>query len=101
MGNGNRVTALFLAARESAPAGSRLHAVGGEGVPFRAIAEVIGKHLDLPLLSLSPEEAEGHFEWLAHFAASDLPASSTLTGERFNWQPRLPGLLADLDAGHS
>jgi nucleoside-diphosphate-sugar epimerase len=91
---------LFRLALETAPAGARLHAIGDEGVPFRDIAEVIGRHLDLPVKSLSREEAAGHFGTFAGFAAIDVPASSALTRERFGWQPVQPGLIADLDEGH-
>jgi len=91
---------LFRLALESAPAGTRLNAVGDEGVPFRDIAEVIGRHLSLPVTSISPEEAEGHFGLFAQFAALDVPVSSALTQQRFGWHPSHPGLIADLDAGH-
>jgi nucleoside-diphosphate-sugar epimerase len=91
---------LFRLALEEAPAGSRLHAIGDEGVPFREIAEVIGRHLDLPVISLSQLEAESHFGGLALFASLDIPASGALTERRYGWQPEQPGLIADLDAGH-
>ena len=91
---------LFRLALEKAPAGSTLHAVADEGVPVRAIAEVIGRHLDLPVVAISPEDASGHFSWLAGFLALDSPASSTLTRELLGWNPVHPGLLADLDQGH-
>jgi len=91
---------LFRLALETAPAGTRLHAVGDEGAPFRDIAEVIGRHLNLPVKSLSREEAAPHFGSFAGFAAVDVPASSALTQERFGWQPAQPGLIADLDEGH-
>jgi len=91
---------LFRLALETSPAGARLNAVGDEGVPFRDIAGVIGKHLDLPVTALSPEEAAGHFGLFAGFASIDVPASSALTRERFGWQPTHPGLIADLDEGH-
>jgi nucleoside-diphosphate-sugar epimerase len=91
---------LFRLAVESAPAGTRLNAVGDEGVPFRDIAEVIGKHLDVPVTGLSPAEAPGHFGLFAVFASADVPASSEQTQKRFGWQPAHPGLIADLDEGH-
>ena len=91
---------LFRLALESAPAGTRLNAVGEEGVPFRDIAEVIGKHLGLPVTSLSPDEAASHFGLFALFASMDVPASSALTRQRFGWEPTHPGLIADLDEGH-
>ena len=91
---------LFRLAAEEAPAGSVLHAVADEGVPIRAIAEVIGRHLDLPVVSIPPEQAGEHFGWLAYFLGADAPASSTLTRELLGWQPTQPGLLDDLDKGH-
>jgi nucleoside-diphosphate-sugar epimerase len=91
---------LFCLALEKAPAGSVLHAVGDEGVPTRAIAEVIGRHLDLAIVSVSPEDAAEHFGWIGGFFALDVPASSALTRERFGWEPAHPGLIHDLDQGH-
>jgi hypothetical protein len=82
------------------PAGTRLHAVGDEGVRFREITEVIGRHLNVPVASLSPEEAQAHFWLFAGFASMDVRASSTLTQEKFGWHPEQPGLIADLDEGH-
>lgn len=91
---------LFRLALEKGPAGSTLHGVAEEGVAIRDIAEVIGRHLDLPVLAISPEEADAHFGWLAGFLAPDSPASSTLTRELLRWQPIHPGLIEDLDEGH-
>jgi nucleoside-diphosphate-sugar epimerase len=91
---------LFRLALENAPAGSTLHAIADEGVPIRAIAEVIGRHLDLPLVAVSPEDAAEHFAWLAGYLAIDGPTSSTLTRELLGWQPTHPGLIDDLDKGH-
>ena len=91
---------LFRLALEKAPAGSRLHAVADEGVPMRAIAEVIGQHLDVPVVSVPADEASEHFGFLAGFLAADNPVSSTLTRELLGWQPAHPGLIEDLDKGH-
>lgn len=91
---------LFRLALEKASAGSVLHGVADEGVPVRAIAEVIGRHLDLPVVAISPEDAGKHFGWLAGILAADVPASSVLTRERLGWHPMQPALLADLDQGH-
>ncbi len=91
---------LFRLALEKAPAGSTLHAVAEEGVPVRNIAEVIGRHLDLPVVAIAPSDAGGHFGFLAGFLALDSPASSVLTRELMGWQPVHPGLVADLDQGH-
>ena len=91
---------LFRLAVEKAPAGSALHAIADEGVPIRAIAEVIGRHLNLPLAAIAPEDAAEHFAWLSGFLAIDSPASSALTRELLSWQPTQPGLIDDLDKGH-
>jgi nucleoside-diphosphate-sugar epimerase len=91
---------LFRLAVEKAPAGSTLHAVADEGVPIRDIAEVIGRHLDVPVVSISPEAAGEHFTWLAPFLGIDSPASSTLSREMLGWQPTQLGLIDDLDKGH-
>jgi nucleoside-diphosphate-sugar epimerase len=91
---------LFRLAVETAPAGSALHAVADEGVPIRDIAEVIGRHLGIPVVSIPPDDAADHFTWLAGFLALDSPASSALTRELLDWQPTQPGLIADLDQGH-
>jgi nucleoside-diphosphate-sugar epimerase len=91
---------LFRLALENATAGSTLHAIADEGVPIRDIAEVIGRHLELPVVAISPEDAGEHFAWLAGFVAADSPASSALTRELLGWQPTHPGLIDDLDQGH-
>jgi nucleoside-diphosphate-sugar epimerase len=91
---------LYRLALESAPAGSRLHGVADEGVPFRSIAEVIGNHLGLPTVPIAPEDAAGHFGFLGALAALDNPTSSAHTQALLGWRPAHPGLLDDLDAGH-
>jgi nucleoside-diphosphate-sugar epimerase len=91
---------LFRLALEAAPAGTRLNGIGDEGVPFLAIAEVIGRHLNVPVASLSPEAATDHFGLLALFTQFDVPASSALTQQRFGWHAEHPGLIADLEEGH-
>ena len=64
---------------------------------MREIAEVIGRGLKVPVVSLSPEKAQDHFGWLAMFAGADMPASSALTRQRLGWRPTGPGLIADLE----
>jgi nucleoside-diphosphate-sugar epimerase len=91
---------LFRLALEQAPAGTLLNAVADEGVPFREIAEVIGRHLRVPAKSIAPQDARDQFGTLAGFAAIDLPASSAVTRQRFGWRPAEPGLIADLDQGY-
>jgi len=94
------VARLYRLALEGAPAGSRLHAVADEGVPLRAVAEVIGRRLGVPTRSIPPEQAAEHFGWFAPFAGIDNPASSEHTRKLLDWHPENPGLLADLEQEH-
>jgi nucleoside-diphosphate-sugar epimerase len=87
-------------ALDRAPAGSVVHAVAEEGVPTRSIAEVIGRALDVPVVSVPEEDAASHFGWLGAFFALDVSTSSARTRELLGWEPTHPGLLADLEAGH-
>lgn len=77
--------------------GRRYNAVAEEGISMREIAEVIGRGLRVPVISLSQEEAPAHFGWLAMFAGFDMPASSAQTRQRLGWRPTGPGLIADLE----
>lgn len=91
---------LFRLAVESAAPGSQLHGVAEEGIPVREIAEVIGRHLDLPVVSIPREEALDHFGFLGAFFSLDVTASSTKTRSVMGWEPLQPGLIADLQEGH-
>lgn len=91
---------LFRLALESAPTGSRLHAIGDEGIPVREIAGVIGRRLGVPVISLPVEQAGSHFGFLGPIFSLDCPASSALTQQRLGWHPVQPGLLTDLDQDH-
>ncbi|MDB6076264.1 MAG: 3-beta hydroxysteroid dehydrogenase [Akkermansiaceae bacterium] len=92
---------LYRLALEKGEAGARYHGVGEEGVPFRDIAEVIGRHLNVPVVSKTAEEAAGHFGWFARFAGIDCPASNQRTRDLLGWEPREAGLLEDIrDAGY-
>jgi hypothetical protein len=93
----SNVARLYRLAVEKHEAGSRYHAVAEEGLPVRDIAEVIGRRLKLPVVSLSAEEAPAHFGWLAAFVGYDMPASGAQTQERLGWHPTGPGLIADLE----
>jgi len=88
---------LYRLVLEKGSAGARYHGVAEEGVPFRDIAGVIGRRLNVPVVAKSPEEAADHFGWFAHFAAIDCPASSQRTRELLGWQPNQPGLIPELD----
>lgn len=96
-GHVSDVARVFKLALEKREPGSRYHAVAEEGIPVRDIAEVVGRGLQVPVVSLSPEEAPAHFGWLSAFAGLDLSASSALTQQRLGWHPTGPGLIADLE----
>jgi len=91
---------LFRLALEAAPAGSKLDGVGDEGIPFRDIANVIGGHLNLPVVSITREEATAHFGFLGTIAALDIQRSSVHTQELLGWRLVHPTLIADLEQGH-
>ena len=89
--------ALYRLALEYGAKGDRFHAIAEEGVPFKQIAEVIGRRLNIPVVSKSGEQAAEHFGWFAMFAGIDAPTSSARTRTKLNWTPKHPGLIADLD----
>lgn len=91
------VARLYRLALERAERGARYHAVAEEGVLVREIAATVAAGLDLPLVSLSPEEAAPHFGWFAMFAAADMSASSAWTQAQLGWVPEGPRLIADLE----
>ncbi len=85
-----------LVVEQTGPGVTVYHAVQEEGVPMREIAETIGRGLKVPVVSLDEAKAAEHFSWLAHFAGSDMPASSAWTRTRLGWEPTGPGLIEDL-----
>jgi nucleoside-diphosphate-sugar epimerase len=91
---------LARLAVEAAPAGSVLHAVGDQGVPFREIAQAMGRHLGLPTASVAPADAAEHFAHLGHFVALDSPATAAVTRGLLGWEPTGPTLLEDLEQDH-
>ncbi len=91
------VVRLYRLAIEQARPGARYHAVGEEGVSSREIAESLGRGLKLPVVSISPQQAQEHFGWMAMFVGMDMPASSALTQARLGWKPLGPSLISDLD----
>jgi nucleoside-diphosphate-sugar epimerase len=88
---------LFRLALENASRGSRFHGVAEQSIGFRDIAEIIGKRLNIPVVSKSAQEAAGHFTWFAHFAAMNCPASNEQTRQVLGWNPKEIGLIADID----
>ncbi len=91
---------LYRLAVESAPAGARLHGVAEQGVPFRQIAEAIGRGLGVAAASVTPDEAAKYLGFLATFAQVDNPSSSAATRALLKWEPAHAGLLADLEERH-
>lgn len=91
------VARLYRLAIERALPDAKYHAVAEEGVAMRDIAEAIGRRLDLPVRSITPDEVPGFFGWLGMFAGLDMPASSAQTRKILGWVPTGPGLLADLE----
>ena len=88
-----RVVRLGL---EKADAGAILHAVGEQGVPARTIAEAIGRGLNVPAVSVAPDDAMEHFGWIGGFFAMDIPASSDFSQKLLGWTPTGPTLIDDL-----
>lgn len=95
------VARLYRLAIEKQEPGARYHAVGEEGVDIRLIAQTIAGGLGIPAITITQEEAAGHFGWFAMFAGMDLTASSALTQTRLGWRPTGPSLIADLEAMHT
>jgi nucleoside-diphosphate-sugar epimerase len=91
---------LYRLVLEKGSGGACYHGVADEGVTTREIAEVVGRHLNVRVVSKSREEAADHFGWIALFFGMDGPASSVQTQERLGWRPVQPGLITDLNAPH-
>jgi nucleoside-diphosphate-sugar epimerase len=90
---------LYRLVLEKGSAGASYHGIGDQGVPTREIAELIGRGLNMPLVSISQEQAAEHFGWIGLFFGMGVVASSALTQERLGWRPAQEGLVADLDHG--
>jgi nucleoside-diphosphate-sugar epimerase len=98
-GHTKDVARLYALALDKAPAGSQLVAAAEEGIPVRDIAEVIGRKLGVPAVSVPAEEAAAHFTGFP-FITMDITMPNAATRELLGWQPTHPGLIADLEAGH-
>jgi nucleoside-diphosphate-sugar epimerase len=91
---------LYRLALEKGTSGAIYHGVAEEGVTFKDVATMIGRRLDVPVVSLAPEEAAGHFGFLGMFASLDIPASSAKTRAALGWSPTHAALLPDMDANY-
>jgi len=87
---------LYRLALENGVSGAKYHAVGDEAITLKTITEIIGERLNVPVVSITAEEAPAHFGWFANFAMIDCPASSKVTQEQLNWHPTHPSLIDDL-----
>ncbi len=87
---------LYRLALEKGNAGARYHAVAEEGVRLKDIAAAIGRGLNVPVISISPEEAQEHFGFFGFFAGRDAQTSSAQTRAKLGWDPTGPSLLTDL-----
>jgi nucleoside-diphosphate-sugar epimerase len=94
------IGALYRLALESAPAGTRLHGIGDEGIPFKTVAETIASQLGVEARSITPEEALQYLTFLADFSQFDGPVSNTFTRELLGWEPTRPGWIEDVKSGH-
>jgi nucleoside-diphosphate-sugar epimerase len=81
------------------PNGNVIHAVGEEGVSAKAIADALGARLDLPTVSIAPEDAVAHFGWMGRFFGQEFSATSEITRRRYGWEPTHPTLIEDIAAG--
>ncbi len=90
------VARLYRLALDKFTAGARYHAVAEEGVPLKDVATAIGRGLNVPVISISPEQAQEHFGFFGFFAGRDTRASSAQTRAKLGWNPTGPGLLTDL-----
>jgi nucleoside-diphosphate-sugar epimerase len=88
---------LYRLALEKGSAGARYHGVADSGVPFREIAEIIGRRLNVPVISKSGNEVADHFGWIANFVSVDCPASSAETQQQLEWRPKQASLISDID----
>lgn len=87
---------VYRLALEKGAAFARYHAVAEGSVPFKEIADAIGRGLNVPVRNLTQDQAAGHFGWFAHFAELDCPTSSERTRAALGWQPTGSGLIADI-----
>jgi len=91
---------LFRLALEGLPAGAGVHAVAGEGTPIRTLAEAVGQQLGVPAASIAAADAVTHFGWLGRLLGRNVTAAGAVARDLLGWEPRQPGLLAEVEAGY-
>jgi nucleoside-diphosphate-sugar epimerase len=91
---------LVRLALEKAQPGTVVHAIGESAIAQRTIAETIGAALNIPVVSITPDEATAHFGWLARFLAFGADVSSDITRETMGWEPTHNTLVEDIEAGY-
>ncbi len=91
---------LYRLVLEQGKTGTCYHGAADAGIPMRELASLIGRKLNLPVVSISADDAARHFGWMARFVGMDIHASSALTQQWLGWKPEQLGLIADLDSGH-
>lgn len=91
------VARLYRLALEKIGSYARYQAVAEGGISVRALSDVLGRGLHLPVRSIPPSDASAHFGWMAHFATADLRASSVKTRQALGWEPTGPSMMEDLE----
>lgn len=87
---------LYRLALEHGAAGGPFHAIAEEGIPIKQIADLVGRRLNVPVVSMTPAEAAEHYGWFAMFIGLDAPSSSARTRATLGWEPTGPTLMQDM-----
>jgi nucleoside-diphosphate-sugar epimerase len=91
---------LYRLALEKGEAGKMYHGIAEPGVSVKEIAEVIGKTLGLPVVSLTAEEAAKRYQFLSMVMGLDRPVSGEWTKKTLGWEPTQPTLLKDIEENY-
>ncbi|OUM53154.1 hypothetical protein BVG19_g2415 [[Candida] boidinii] len=76
--------------------GTVAHAIQEEGLTTKELAESIGEILNLPVKSVSPEDANKYFTVLDSQWGRDNYVSGEITKKAFDWTPNEATLLEDM-----
>lgn len=91
---------MYRLAVEKPQKGALYNVIGDTGTPVKTIAELIGKKLNLPVVSLNAETVPQHFEWMAKFIGFDSPATAIATQEKLGWMPTEINLIQDMEENY-